>query len=90
MTVGTLEWPVIGRAERLAAEDEDDTETALELIEVLIHEVLPMRDESFSFHEEPVLRDEFTCRSCHLVTHRSHLRDAIGVVCDVCVAGPAA
>jgi sarcosine oxidase gamma subunit len=74
------------RAREHSAEAEEDEETALQ---ELIEEFVPAEADDGTAAEpetpEPVVGpDEFTCRSCHLVLHRSLLADRRRGMCADC------
>jgi hypothetical protein len=70
------------RKERRAArpEDADEEEALLEAME----EREARGSETLSVQVVPEQPNEFTCRSCFLVKHRSQLRNAKKMLCNDC------
>lgn len=66
----------------LEHERADDDEAALN---ELIAELSGPVEEEGPSPQEFVRRDEFVCRSCHLVLHRSGLADRGRMACTACV-----
>lgn len=61
----------------------DDEELALD--QLIGQLCTPVEDEGAS-PEGFVRKDEFVCRSCHLVVHRGVLADRLRMVCSWCAA----
>lgn len=59
----------------------DDEEAALD--ELIAELSTPVEEEALSL-EEFVREDEFVCRFCHLVLHRSRLADRHRMICTGC------
>lgn len=65
---------------RAAAEDTDDEEALLEAMD----EREGRSSETLSVKVVPEQENEFTCRGCFLVKHRSQLKNAKKVLCNDC------
>jgi hypothetical protein len=61
------------------AEEEEDTEDS-----VLSLTRDDLRDESLAVKVVPPQPNEFTCRNCYLVKHRSQLKDKAKMLCRDC------
>jgi hypothetical protein len=59
----------------------DDAEAALEeLIRIMVR-----REPAAMAESMKVRRNEFVCRSCHMVQHQSRLADVRKLICSECV-----
>ena len=66
------------KQEARAEEEEDAEESVLTLARD------ELRDESIAVKVMPPQANEFTCRNCYLVKHRSQLRDKAKMLCRDC------
>ncbi|HEU4354408.1 MAG TPA: DUF4193 family protein [Actinomycetota bacterium] len=66
------------KQEARAEEEEDAEESVLTLTRD------ELRDESIAVKVMPPQANEFTCRNCYLVKHRSQLRDKAKMLCRDC------
>jgi len=74
------------RTGRETAERWDPSDDAEEALEELIR-VMVRREPATTAESVRVRRDEFVCRSCHIVQHQSRLADVRNLVCSGCVGG---
>jgi hypothetical protein len=66
-------------------DQDDDTEAALEeLIRIMVR-----REPAVAAESVRVRRDEFVCRTCHIVQHQSRLADVRRLVCSECLGAAA-
>ena len=72
---------LVEAAEARQAAEEDDEEAALD---ELIKEFADIRPGVF-VDEEYIRDDEFACRGCHMIRHRSRLADEGRFLCKECV-----
>jgi protein-arginine kinase activator protein McsA len=74
------------RAEREPVERWDQSDDAEAALEELIR-VMVRREPAAAAESVRVRRDEFVCRSCHMVQHQSRLADVRKFLCSECVNG---
>ncbi len=79
----SLEQLMEARERKLAMDEEDGDALLDELISALA-EVRLLSDGN----EELIREDEFSCRACDLIVHRSRLFDGELMICRDCAADP--
>jgi hypothetical protein len=74
------------RTERETVEGWDPSDDAEAALEELIR-IMVRREPAGIAESMKVRRNEFVCRSCHMVQHQSRLADVRRLVCSACVSG---
>jgi protein-arginine kinase activator protein McsA len=72
------------KTQRESVEGWDSSDDAEEALEELIR-IMVRREPTVAAESVRVRRDEFVCRTCHMVQHQSRLADVRRLVCSECV-----